>query len=334
MSKIKVTLEQFIARSKQLHGIFAYDYSNVHLVNTKTKVNLFCLTCNSSFSVTPNNHLNPSNLTGCPRCGIARGVCQRSANYAQGQSLSCGALSHQEYLKRVEASLNAGCYDLSELCYMRMDDRIIVTCLKHNTRCTPTAKNFLQKGACKLCFSDRLREVNVTSFEAFFERASIIHEDAYEYDRFTYVALTQKMRMTHKACGVAFWQCAQNHLSGNRCPCCFKRSFVSCGETEWLDSLGIPKDARNVWIKLSTGRRVNVDALVDNTVYEFNGTNIHCDLRVCPPETFSDLLQKTWGETNAASCLREEQIRLTGYKVIVMWELDWECLKKTNTGRE
>lgn len=48
-------LEKFILKSKNIHGD-KYDYTNTVYINSYTKVNIFCKTCNKEFYQLPSNH--------------------------------------------------------------------------------------------------------------------------------------------------------------------------------------------------------------------------------------------------------------------------------------
>ena len=63
--KMADTLQQFICKSKKIHGNI-YDYSKVKYVNNTTKV---CIVCpiHGNFLQRPNNHINMNN--GCLKCG-------------------------------------------------------------------------------------------------------------------------------------------------------------------------------------------------------------------------------------------------------------------------
>ena len=139
-----------------------------------------------------------------------------------------------------------------------------------------------------------------------------------------------------------WWKCSLNHeweasingrtgnenYEGSGCPfCCHKVSKV---ETEWLDYLNIPKEYRQINIKLN-GRRFKLDALdpTSNTAYEFNGDYYHGNPKVFKSEDFNYICKKTFGELYIKT-LEKESILKKYYKVISIWEQDWNILKKEN----
>ena len=63
----KLTTEEFIRRSREVHGD-KYDYSNVTYVNAKTTVEIICKKCGKIFWQFPFNHLKGH---GCTYCGLS-----------------------------------------------------------------------------------------------------------------------------------------------------------------------------------------------------------------------------------------------------------------------
>lgn len=70
----KLTTEQFITKAKHIHGN-KYDYSDTQYTRSDEKVEIFCKTCNQTFSITALKHSNisESNHGGCHRCCITTG---------------------------------------------------------------------------------------------------------------------------------------------------------------------------------------------------------------------------------------------------------------------
>ena len=67
-----LTLDEFIKRAKEIHGVEKYDYSEVNYINYQTKVIIICRKHKKpyKFSQTPHNHLNG---VGCPKCRASKG---------------------------------------------------------------------------------------------------------------------------------------------------------------------------------------------------------------------------------------------------------------------
>ena len=69
-SRIKLTNENFIMRSKKIFGENAFDYSNIFCKTTNDNVSLKCCKCGKTFDVTPHNHLH--HREGCPFCKLSK----------------------------------------------------------------------------------------------------------------------------------------------------------------------------------------------------------------------------------------------------------------------
>ena len=65
----KLTTEEFIERSKLIHGDLFY-YNKCEYISTHKNVILTCKKCNSDFKVLPSNHLHQKH--GCPYCNISK----------------------------------------------------------------------------------------------------------------------------------------------------------------------------------------------------------------------------------------------------------------------
>ena len=63
--------ETFIKLSKEIHGEFNFDYSELNYINNKTKIKLICTKCNNTFSQSPTAHLYLKH--GCPYCKESKG---------------------------------------------------------------------------------------------------------------------------------------------------------------------------------------------------------------------------------------------------------------------
>jgi Zn finger protein HypA/HybF involved in hydrogenase expression len=63
-----LSTEEFVSRAKKVHGT-DYDYSKVKYRLSRTPVAITCLTCDTEFSQSPNDHLNGC---GCRKCALSR----------------------------------------------------------------------------------------------------------------------------------------------------------------------------------------------------------------------------------------------------------------------
>ena len=82
--------------------------------------------------------------------------------------------------------------------------------------------------------------------------------------------------------------------------------------------LKIPKDNRECKIAIN-GNNLIVDALHNNTVYEYNGIFWHGHPDYYDPDVVHPICGKTFGELYEATLRREDIIKSAGYKLVSKW---------------
>ena len=135
---IKLTLEEFIKRSNDVHGEGRYDYSKVNYVNYRTSVIIICPNHNKpyEFPQTPNMHLKGE---GCPLCG--------------GKL----KLTLEEFIEESNKIHGIGRYDYSKVNYINTDTNVIIICHNHDIphEFPQTPHRHLQGQGCPLCRSSK-----------------------------------------------------------------------------------------------------------------------------------------------------------------------------------
>jgi hypothetical protein len=61
-----------------------------------------------------------------------------------------------------------------------------------------------------------------------------------------------------------------------------------------------------------------------NTVYEFNGTIWHGDLRIVKSNDINPITKNTYGELYEKTLIKETEIKNAGYNLIKIWENDFK----------
>ena len=134
LSKLyKMTKEEFIKESNEIHGIGTYDYSKVVYVNNHTKVIIICPK-HGEFPQTPNSHLNGE---GCKFCGIEK----QAKNHT---------LTLEEFIERANEVHGEGTYDYSKVNYVDMKTEVIIICPKHG-EFPQTPNSHTQGHGCPKC---------------------------------------------------------------------------------------------------------------------------------------------------------------------------------------
>lgn len=130
-----------------------------------------------------------------------------------------------------------------------------------------------------------------------------------------------------------------NNDGGISCPQCRP---PGCGYSavaiRWLDSLNIPdmQHAQRGGEYRIDGSNIRVDgySAETNTVYEFHGTFWHGDPRVYKPDKINAVNKKTFGKLYDDTKAREDYIEDCGYKLVTMWEFDYQNAARVNRDKK
>lgn len=123
--KKKLTLEEFIEKANNVHGIEIYDYSKVIYVNARTEIEIVCPKHNS-FWQTPNDHLSGC---GCPSCW--------KEHLGELKKLTL-----EEFVEKAR-KIHGNLYDYSKVKYIDSHGEIEIICSKHDS--------FWQSASSHLC---------------------------------------------------------------------------------------------------------------------------------------------------------------------------------------
>lgn len=136
----KLTLSEFIEKSKKIHGS-KYDYSKVEYVNNSTKV---CIICpkHGEFWQRPDKHLVGR---GCPKC---------KAEKIREKRLS----STSEFIDKAK-KLHGDNFDYSEVNYVNAITLVKLTCKKCGENFSITPNKLLSGFGCKHCYESRLETI-------------------------------------------------------------------------------------------------------------------------------------------------------------------------------
>lgn len=85
-----------------------------------------------------------------------------------------------------------------------------------------------------------------------------------------------------------------------------------------MDDFGVPDDDLHREVPIG---RYRVDGLIGDTVYEFYGTYAHGDPRVYQPDSI--IYKQTAAQKWKWDQEREKFIVESGYKMVLIWEVDW-----------
>lgn len=130
----KMTLEKFLEEAILTHPDERFDYSRVEIVNTRTKIEIFCRHHEKWFEQSINSHLSGA---GCDEC--------RKENISKAKMFS-----QEEFIAMCEA-VNGDKFTYESTVYNGMWEPVTVTCKIHGL-CTRQASRCVETpGPCKLC---------------------------------------------------------------------------------------------------------------------------------------------------------------------------------------
>lgn len=288
---VKFTTEEFIINSNKIHKS-KYDYSLVDYEKSSKKVKIICKK-HGEFEQRASNHLRGR---GCY-------FCKKSKMYDTDKFIELSEKLHNNR------------YRYTKTIYKGSHKDVVITCEKHGDfKQSPT--NHLRGKGCGECATEDSRLM----LNDFIIIANKKHNFKYDYRLVDYKNIRTKIIIVCNIHG-DFKQVPKNHLNGQGCPRC--GDLFGVKENKWLDLLGVSE--RQVRI----GRYV-VDGFdpITNTIYEFNGDFWHGNPDLYNPEDYNSVLKKPFGELYKKTKNRERVLIKMGYKVISIWENDYNILFK------
>jgi hypothetical protein len=304
------SIDTFIERLIPKFGHDMFEFDPDEFDGMYGSMEFRCTTCLTMFTKAPRALLNERH--GCPCCARkAKGDKQRRSRI---QFLNKAKLIHgDKFTFAPELDQKYG-----------NANTITRTCGACQTTEQQSIGSFLSGNGCSTC--SKKKKHTTESFIALSKR--IWGGDAFDYSLVEYVNNKHPVTLKCILQGHTFICTPSNHLSKRGCPDCSIKKFVSAGETEWLNSLVIPNECRNKHINVS-GQRLNVDALINGTIYEYYGDYWHGNMKRFKPDFVNVYSGMTMQEHHDHTMNREQLLREAGYVVVVMWEDDWVRLRKT-----
>lgn len=193
----------FIEEARKVHGD-KYDYSKVEYKRAHDKMCIIC-PIHGEFWQDKYIHLGGS---GCPECGKI-------------QAGSARRLTQDDFIAKCKKKWGDR-YTYEHTVYSIMMKHIIVTCQIHGDF-DVVANDFVNGHGCPKCGG-----TEKLTTETFIKKAREVHGDKYDYSKVNYVNNRTKVCIIcHKKDAFGnehgeFWQKPANHLSGDRCPSCYR----------------------------------------------------------------------------------------------------------------
>lgn len=247
----KLTQEQFIDKSKEVHGD-KYDYTDLVYTNMQTKVKIKC-PIHGEFEQLPSLHLKGN---GCPKCA---GRCS----------------STEDYINKAK-EIHGDKYDYSKVVYNGNNELITIICPIHGEFQQRAVKHLIGHG-CQKCGIENRREKQFLNKDEFIKRAKKIHGDKYDYSKVVYTSMRDKVCIICPIHG-EFWQYPFDHINEHGCPSC--GAIISNAEEEiynyLLNFLNKDEIIRNDR-KTLNGKEIDLLIPSRNIGIEYNGLKWHSE---------------------------------------------------------
>jgi len=201
----KLSQAEYIAKSKNKHGLDALNYDKLVYKSTRKDVTLTCNKPNhSDFTVNAKKHLEG---LGCPTCKEETEQLNRDTN-------------KQEMVRKANIIHNNK-YTYNNFIYTRYNDKGWITCPigDHGDFYMSPHTHLTGKSGCPDCAVISRTEKNRSNTAEFTEKAILIHGDAYDYSLVEYIDNHTDVALICKSHGV-FYQQPNNHLQGKGCKDC------------------------------------------------------------------------------------------------------------------
>ena len=190
--------EKFTQKSNIVHNNF-YDYSMVDYKLSNQKVIIKC-PIHGPFLQKPNKHLFGQ---GCPSCSGKNQTTKIFIDNAKHE--------HNNF------------YDYSMVDYKLSNQKVIIKCPIHGPFLQKPNKHLFGQG-CPSCGIKYRIKLQTSSTEEFIVKASMKHNNLYDYSAVDYIANRIDVDIICHIHG-SFTQTPDNHLSGRGCSSCAKRGF-------------------------------------------------------------------------------------------------------------
>ena len=304
---------KFANKLLERYGRDAFAYDATQYKGMYSPLEFECTQCRHVFTKRPTTLLQQKH--GCPKCAyrrISEAQVRSSVEFFRLAREVWG--DRYTYHPRIDQKYGNA-------------DLISRTCNVCNVTQDQIIPSLLGDNGCSICSQKKkhTKESFIAKSEAIWGKGK------FDYTLVTNVS--NNVPVTLKCTEGHTFQCSpSNHFTRGNCPRCSRKKFISAGETEWLNSLMIPNDNRNIWLNVN-GQKFNVDALINGTVYEYYGDYWHGNTKRFDPQMINAYSGLTMQELHEHTVEREQLLRDGGYVVISMWESDWMTLRKTRVSK-
>lgn len=265
--------EEFVKRSIEAHGS-KFNYNDTIFINTYSKTNIFCNTCETTIYVNAQSHMK----------GIGCGTCF-------GKKL----MGREEFIRRSK-EIHKEKFNYDKVEYINANVRVELLCNDCGEWFFQTPGMHLSGKSCGRCFGNRK-----ISLKDFLRTAAEVHNNYYNYSKSNYTAMPDKITISCPE-GHDFLQVARDHLQGYGCNIC--SGNVKKSKEQFIkDSIRIHFDRYDYDKILYVNFKTKVEILCNACgKYFWQRPNSHVTGKGCPACKFSK------GEKKVAKILNDMEI--------------------------
>lgn len=305
------TFAEFRRLSDEKYGKDVFKFNEKDYNGMSSPIEMTC-SREHVFIIDAHTHLREKSKGGCMQCSNIEAGIRKS--YTQEDCIHHFKISHGER------------YDYSLVNYVDSLTPVTIICKIHGEfQQIPVSHK--QGSGCKECGFKQLAETKTRSDQEWIDKARIVHGYKYNYLRvFREIDLKNRV-FFHIRCpnGHIFTQRCEHHLQGNGCGSCSSR--FSKPQIEWLNYIAVEEDIQ--YGQSGEFKPPGINIFVDgyssetNTIFEFQGDFWHGNPKSFDQSLINPRTRSTYGELFAKTLIRKSKLESLGYRVVEMWEYDW-----------
>ena len=203
----KLTQDKYIKRAKELHGDH-YDLSNVNYKNYRTKIEVKCNKCGTTFYPAAGDFIRKYKPAGC-------GVCSKSYERRKGVTKKMDTKSFTQKAKMVHGDK----FDYSLVVYKGSRVKVPIKCKTCGEVFFQEPRIHLSgRSGCRFCTAKR--KIKRLTTKEFIKKAREIHGNKYDYSKTVYGKTNKELVTIICPIHGEFRQPAYHHLENTSCPEC------------------------------------------------------------------------------------------------------------------
>ena len=226
-----------------------------------------------------------------------------------------------EFIRRANLIHNNQ-YNYDKVNYVNAHTKVTIICPIHGEWNQKPIGHINDSNGCPVCGNLRKGiKKKENSYQKFLVFANKKHQGKYTYVTESFTGITEKMTIVCPVHG-EFYQSPDVHKRAG-CQRCGSGP-VSESSQQWLDSINIPKEQREVWLEIKN-KRIKVDAFDPNTntVYEYWGDYWHGNPRTYNLKKINSNNKMKFKDLYNQTLERINLIESSGYKLVQIWEDEW-----------